>query len=140
MFLILEILSYKHLTWTFFHVEPRWNRVSNTLFVIILALKHPDSKTQELSFTPKHTNPKPETSASHSTGDKRISLAAKNSSVVENPLANPHSTRDKCISSAAKTHRRQKTHWRMLKCSGIWSPHSTLSLSRTEVTVLHSAL
>ena len=140
MFLILEILSYKHLTWTFFHVEPRWNRVSNTLFVIILALKHPDSKTQELSFTPKHTNPKLETSTSHSTGDKCISSAVENSSMAENPFANPYSTGDKRISSAVETYWRQKTHWRTLKFSGIWSPHSTLSLSRTEVTVSHSAL
>ena len=33
--------------------------------MIILALQRPDSRTRELSFTPKHTNPKPETSASH---------------------------------------------------------------------------
>ena len=108
--------------------------------MIILALKRPDSRTRELSFTPKHINPKLETSASHSTGNKHISSTAKNSSAAENPSANPHFTRDKCISSAVETHRQQKTYRQTLKCSGISSPHSALSLSHTKVTVSHSTL
>ena len=96
--------------------------------MIILALKRLDCRTRELSFTPKHTNPKLETSTSHSTGDKCISSAVENSSMAENPFANPYSTGDKRISSAVETYWRQKTHWRTLKFSGIWSPHSTLSL------------
>ena len=70
-----------------------------------------------LSFTPKHTNPKPSPyrrqahliSNRKPIGDKRISSAAENPSAAENS----------CLLSLATSHSK---------------PHSTLSLSRTEVS------
>ena len=102
--------------WTFFHVESRWNRVSNTRFVIIFQTQNTDStfislltitKRPEHSHFPSHPNiytPNP-----HSIGDKCIPSAVENSSAAENSH----------LLSSATSHSK---------------PHSALSLSRTEVS------
>ena len=103
-------MSYKHLTWTFFHVEPRWHRVSKTRFVIIFhhfsvqtkTLSHPNiqiptrdkrrhyhwqthQRRLQNTLTPKHTKPLAETIADIKKPigkDKRISSTAENSCLL----------------------------------------------------------